>query len=192
MLKIIALVAVILVAAVFIYAATRPDTLHVERTTSIQAPPETIFALIDDLHRWSAWSPYEQKDPAMRRAHSGSASGKGAVYAWDGDRNIGKGRMEITDTVPPTRITIRLDFEEPFEAHNVVEFNLQPEGGATGVTWSMQGRSNFISRLIGIFIDMDRMIGRDFEAGLASLKAVAERQADVTSPASYAPMAATF
>jgi len=128
----------------------------------------------------------------MRRAHSGSASGKGAVYAWDGDRNIGKGRMEITDTAPPTRIIIRLDFEEPFAAHNVVEFNLQPEGSATSVTWSMQGRSSFISRLIGIFINMDRMIGKDFEAGLASLKAVAERQADATSPASYAPMAATF
>lgn len=192
MFRIVAVVAVVLVASLLIYAAARPDTFHIVRTTTIQAPPEMIFALINDLHRWSAWSPYEQKDPAMKRAHSGAASGKGAVYAWDGDRNIGKGRMEITDTMPPTGVTIRLDFEKPFEAHNVVEFRLQPAGGATSVAWSMQGRSNFISRLIGVFIDMDRMIGRDFEAGLASLKAVAERQADVTSPASYAPMAATF
>ncbi len=175
MLKKIAIAVVVLVAALLAYAATRPDTFRVERATSIKAPPEKIFALIDDLHAWSAWSPFEKKDPAMKRNLSGAPNGKGAVYEWEGNKEIGKGRMEITDTSPPSRVSIKLDFVKPFEAHNVVDFTLVPQGDATNVTWAIHGPSPFISRVIGIFCNMDKMIGKDFETGLASLKTIAEK-----------------
>ena len=175
MLKKIAISVVVLVAALLAYAATRPDTFRVERTTSIKAPPEKIFALINDLHDWVAWSPFEKKDPAMKRTLSGAPNGKGAVYEWEGNKEIGKGRMEITETSPPSRVSIKLDFVEPFEAHNVVDFTLVPQGDATNVTWAIHGPNPFISRVIGIFCNMDRMIGKDFEAGLADLKTIAEK-----------------
>jgi carbon monoxide dehydrogenase subunit G len=176
MLKIIGIVVVVLLAAVLTLAATRPDSFRVQRAASIKAPPEKIFALINDFRSWGAWSPYEKKDPAMNRIHSGATSGKGAAYAWDGNKDIGQGRMEITDASPPSRVTIRLDFVRPFEAHNVVEFTLEPGGGATNVTWAMHGPSPYVAKLMGLFLNMDRMIGRDFEAGLANLKTIAEKQ----------------
>jgi uncharacterized protein YndB with AHSA1/START domain len=175
MLKKIAIIFAVLLVALLAYVATSPDTFRVERATSIQASPEKIFALINDLHSWSLWSPYEKKDPAMKRSLNGARYGKGAVYAWEGNKEIGKGRMEITESSPPSRVTMKLDFVEPFEAHNIVDFTLDPQGDATNVTWAMHGPSPFISRVIGIFCDMDRMIGKDFEAGLANLKAVAEK-----------------
>lgn len=175
MFKIIAIVIVVLIAALLIYAATRPDTLRVQRSTNIKAPPEKIFALINDFHSWGAWSPYEKKDPAMKRTMSGAANGKGAVYEWEGDKNVGKGRMEIAESSPPSKVTLKLDFVKPFEAHNIVDFTLEPKGDSTNVTWAMHGPSPYISKIIGIFINMDSMIGKDFETGLANLKTVAER-----------------
>jgi carbon monoxide dehydrogenase subunit G len=175
MLKKIAIIFVVLVVALLAYAATRPDTFRVERALSIQAPPEKIFALINNLHGWGVWSPYEKKDPAMKRSLSGAPNGKGAVYAWEGNKEVGKGRMEITESSPPSRVTMKLDFVEPFEAHNFVDFTLDPQGDATNVTWAIHGTSPFLSKVIGIFCDMDRMIGKDFESGLANLKAVAEK-----------------
>jgi uncharacterized protein YndB with AHSA1/START domain len=166
---------VVLIAAILIYAATKPDTFTVQRQTSIKAPPEKIFALINDLRGWGAWSPYEKKDPAMKRTYGGAASGKGAVYAWEGNKNVGKGRMEITDTSPPSKIVIKLDFISPFEGHNIAEFTMQPRGDATTVTWAMYGPSPYMAKLMGTFMNMDRMIGTDFEAGLANMKAIAER-----------------
>jgi uncharacterized protein YndB with AHSA1/START domain len=183
-LAVIAGVIVILVAAVLIYAATKPDTFRVARSAIINAPPEKIFALINDLRGWRAWSPYENRDPDMKRTFDGPASGKGAAYAWDGNRNVGAGRMEITDAVPPSRIVIKLDFARPFEAHNTAEFTMAPQGVvtnapaanvATKVTWAMHGPNLFIGKVMGIFINMDTMIGRDFEAGLANLKTLAEK-----------------
>jgi carbon monoxide dehydrogenase subunit G len=176
MLKKIAITIAVLLVALLGFAATRPDTFRVERSTSIQATPEKIFALINDLHRWGAWSPFEKKDPAMKRTLSGAPSGEGAVYEWEGNKEIGKGRMEITETSPPSRVSIKLDFVKPFEAHNVVDFTLVPQGDATRVTWAIHGPSPFISKVIGIFCNMDKMIGKDFETGLASLKAVAEKE----------------
>lgn len=176
--KIIGIVAAVLVlaiAAILVYAATRPGTFAVQRSASIKAPPAKIFALVNDLGRWPAWSPYEKKDPAMKRTLGGPPSGKGANYAWDGNKDVGKGRMEIADTAPPNRVTINLDFEKPFAGHNVVVFTFEPKDDATTVTWAMRGRSPFMAKLIGIFLDMDAMIGRDFEAGLANLKAIAEK-----------------
>jgi hypothetical protein len=134
MVKIIALVCVVLVAALLVFAVTKPDTFRVQRAASIKAPPEKIFALINDLHSWGAWSPYEQKDPGMKRTLSGAANGKGAVYEWEGNQDIGKERMEITDTSPPSKVIIKLDFVKPFEAHNIVEFTLEPNSDSTHVT----------------------------------------------------------
>ncbi len=174
MLKTVAAILVVLIVAVLGFAATRPSVLRVQRAASIKAPPEKIFPLISDLHRWTAWSPYERKDPALKRIHSGAPDGKGAVYEWEGNKEVGKGRMEITETTPPSRVTIKLDFVKPFEAHNVVVFTLEPRGGATNVTWTMEGPMPFVSKLLSVFINMDRMVGTDFETGLANLKAVVE------------------
>ena len=175
MLSKILIVVVIVLAAVLIFAATRPDTFRVQRATSIKAPPEKIFALIDDFHHWGAWSPYEKLDPAMKRTQSGAASGKGAVYEWQGDSKVGQGRMEITDASAPSKVVIQLDFIKPFEAHNIAEFTLEPKGDSTNVTWAMHGPAPFVTKVIGLFSDMDKMIGKDFETGLANLKALAEK-----------------
>lgn len=164
----------VLVAGVLIVAATRPDTFRVQRSTGINAPPEKIFALIGDFDRWGAWSPYEKKDPAMKRTRSGPAAGKGAAYAWEGNKDVGMGRMEIADATPPSKVTIKLDFTKPFEAHNIVEFTLVPTGDGTQVTWAMHGPQLYIGKVMGLFIDIDKMVGADFEAGLANLKTAAE------------------
>ena len=175
MFKIIAIVVVVLVAALLIYAATKPDTFRVQRATRINAPPEKIFPLLNDFHSYGSWSPYEKLDPAMKRTYSGAANGKGAVYEWDGNSQVGQGRMEITDASHPSRVTIKLDFIRPFEGHNTAEFALVPQGNATNVSWTMDGRSPYVAKLMGVFIDMDNMVGEDFETGLANLKAIAER-----------------
>lgn len=166
---------VVVVAGILIYAATRPDSFRVQRSISIKAPPEKVFALINDLRDWSKWSPYEKKDPAMKRTFSGASSGKGAVYEWDGNNQVGKGRMEVIETTPPSKILIKLDFIKPFEGHNTAEFTMESKGDSTLVTWAMYGPAAFMTKLIGIFMNMDAMIGDDFTAGLANLKAVAEK-----------------
>ena len=176
MLKIFSLAVVAVVGGFLIYAATRPDSFRVERTATINAPPERIFPLINDFQRWGAWSPYEKKDPGMKRTMSGVPSGKGAVYEWDGNKEIGQGRMEIVESVPPSRVTLTLDFTRPFEAHNIVDFTLEPRGNSTQVTWAIHGPSPFISKVMSIVLNMDKMIGKDFEAGLAALKTVSEQQ----------------
>jgi uncharacterized protein YndB with AHSA1/START domain len=174
-LGLIAAVVVLVVAGILIAAATRPDSFRVERSASIKASPERIFVLINDLKAWEAWSPYEKKDPAMKRSFGSVTSGKGASYAWQGDRNVGEGRMEIMEASPPSKVLIKLDFVEPFEAHNTAEFTLEPEGEGTQVTWAIYGPSAFVTKVMGLFFDIDTMIGRDFEAGLADLKTVAEK-----------------
>ena len=175
MLKTIAVIIVVLLAAVIVFAATKPDTFRVQRVTSIKAPPEKIFPYLNDLHKFGAWSPWEKKDPAMKRTFTGSESGRGAVYEWDGDKNVGQGRMEIADTAPPSKVAIKLDFVRPFEAHNIVEFSLAPKGESTDVTWAMQGPVPYVAKIMHVFVDMDSMVGKDFEAGLANLKTVAEK-----------------
>lgn len=174
MFKTIALVVVVLIVAVLVYAATKPDTFRIQRSATIKAPPQKIFAILNDFHRSESWSPYEKKDPMMKRTFSGAANGKGAVYEFDGNKEVGKGRLTITDTVPASKVTIALDIVEPFAAHNIVEYRLEPLGDATQVTWSMTGQSPYIAKVICLFMDMDRMVGKDFEVGLANLKAVAE------------------
>ena len=175
MLKTIALVIVVAIAGILIFAATKPDTFAVQRSTSIKAPPDRIFPLINDFKRWDAWSPWEKKDPAMKRSYGPTTSGKGAHYAWEGNNDVGQGSMDITESVPPSKVALKLDFVKPFEGHNVVEFTLVPRGESTDVTWSMSGPAPFMSKVMQVFVNMDRMIGKDFEAGLASLKAAAEK-----------------
>ncbi|HEY7741736.1 MAG TPA: SRPBCC family protein [Burkholderiales bacterium] len=175
MIKIIGIVIAVLVAGVLLHAANKPDTFRVERSASIQAPPERIFPLIDDLRAFNTWNPFEKKDPNLKGRYSGPPSGKGAGYAFEGNKDVGTGSIEILESSSPSRVTMRLSMVEPFRVQNVVDFTLAPNGGATKVTWAMQGPAPFLAKIIHVFIDMDRMVGKDFEAGLASLKAAVER-----------------
>jgi uncharacterized protein YndB with AHSA1/START domain len=175
MLKTILIVIVVLIAGVLAFALTKPDTFTVQRTASIKAPPEKIFAVLNDFHRWPEWSPWEKLDPAMKRTQSGATSGKGAVYAWEGNSKVGAGRMEILDAAPPSKVEIKLDFIRPFEGHNTNTFTVQPQGDATQVNWTMTGPTPYVSKLMQVFVSMDSMIGKDFESGLANLKAIAEK-----------------
>jgi uncharacterized protein YndB with AHSA1/START domain len=182
MFEILAIIAVVLavaIAVVLILAITKPDTFSVRRVATVKAPPEKIFSLINDFHQWGTWSPWENKDPGMQRSYSGAASGRGAVYAWEGNKNVGTGRMEIIDASQPSKIVIKLDFLKPFEAHNTAEFTMLPQGDATNaatiVTWLMHGPAPFMSKVMQVFMNMDKMIGKDFETGLANLKKVTEK-----------------
>jgi hypothetical protein len=178
MFDIIAIIVIVLavaVAIVLILAATKPGTFSVRRAISVRAPADKIFPLINDFHQWKSWSPYENKDPAMKRSYSGAASGKGAVYGWEGNKNVGSGRMEILDALVPSKIVIKLDFFTPFEGHNTAEFSLLPQGDATAVTWRMHGPAPFMSKVMQVFMNLDHMIGKDFEIGLANLKNLAEK-----------------
>jgi uncharacterized protein YndB with AHSA1/START domain len=175
MIKTIAIVLVLLIAALLIYAATKPDSFRIERTTTIKAPPEKVFSLINDFHQWEAWSPWEKIDPALKRTYSGAASGTGAVYEWDGNKDIGQGRMEITESSPSSKVSLKLDFVKPFEAHNRVDFTLATQGDSTTVTQAMYGPSPYMSKLMTIFFSMEKMVGSKYEEGLANLKALAEK-----------------
>jgi hypothetical protein len=174
MLKNIGLVFMAFVVALLLFAATRPDSFSVERRISIQAPPEKIQPWIADFHRWAAWSPWEKLDPAMKRTFGGPPAGVGATYAWQGNKDVGSGRMEVK-TAAQDKVSIQLDFIEPFEGHNTADFMLAPKDGGTEVRWVMFGPSPFVTKLMGVFVSMDSMIGKDFEKGLAQLKAQAEK-----------------
>ena len=178
MFEIIAIIAVVLaiaIAVVLVLAATKPDTLRVQRVTSIRAPADKIFPMVNDFHQWRSWSPYENKDPALKRTYSGTESGKGAVYTWDGNNNVGSGRMEILEVSMPSKITIKLDFFKPFEGHNTAEFTMLQQGDVTNLTWTMHGPAVFMSKVMQVFMNLDHMIGKDFEVGLANLKKLAEK-----------------
>ena len=182
MFEVIAIIAAVIalaVAVVLILAIRKPDAFRVQRVATIKAPAESIFSLVNDFHRWGSWSPWENKDPAMKRSFSGADRGKGAVYAWDGNKNVGSGRMEILDTSVPSKIAIKLDFFKPFEAHNTAEFTMLPQGDATNigtiVTWAMYGPASLMSKIMQVFMNIDNMIGKDFETGLANLKKLTEK-----------------
>ena len=175
MIKKIILAVVVLLVAVLIYAATQPDTFSVQRAVLVNAPSEKIFPLINDFHNWSAWSPWEKLDLTMKKTHSGAVSGKGAVYGWEGNNKVGQGSMEITESTSPASVIIKLDFIKPYEGHNIAEFTLQTQGEATNVQWLMHGPSPYMTKIMGVFFDIDSMIGKDFEAGLANLKTLAEK-----------------
>jgi uncharacterized protein YndB with AHSA1/START domain len=175
MLKTLAIVILLAILGILAFALTRPDTFSVQRTTTIHAPADKVFALINDFHRWGEWSPWEKLDPELKRTFSGAPSGVGTVYEWTGNSKVGAGRMEILKTAPATKLDIKLDFIKPFEGHNVAEFTLTPKGDDTEVLWVMHGPAPFVTKLMGVFVSMDSMIGKDFEAGLANMKAAAEK-----------------
>jgi hypothetical protein len=165
-----------LAAGIIGLAARKPDQVQYQRRTTVQAPPDAILPFIVDFRRWTSWSPWERLDPNMKKTYGGAAEGTGATYAWEGDRKVGSGRMEITDVESPSRVAIKLDFIKPFRVSNITTFTLTPVNDGTEVTWTMTGPNPFISKVFGMFMDMDAMIGRDFDAGLASLKFVVEQQ----------------
>lgn len=177
MLRILAyLIGILLVVAFGVvgYAALQPDAFRYERSAVIAAPPEKIIAIITDFHRNGEWSPWEKLDPAMKRTYSGAASGVGAIYEWDGNDDVGAGRQEIV-SVEPNRVQMKVAFLRPMQANNNIDFDLAPEGDATKVTWSLNGENPLIAKVFSLFMDIDGMVGKDFETGLASLKAAAEK-----------------
>jgi len=168
-------IALVLLAALLlllIYAATRPDSFSISRSTRIQAPPDRVWALIQDLKGFNRWNPWERKDPG-KGEYGATTAGPGASYAWKSDK-LGAGSMTVTAATPGRQVTLRLDFLAPMKATNIAEFTLQPEGDGTQVTWAMSGQNNYLSKLMQVFFSMDRMVGDDFAAGLANLKSLAE------------------
>jgi hypothetical protein len=171
----ILVVAIIAVIVVLILAAGKPDIFRIQRSTTSKASPDQFFPFINDFHNWSVWSPFEKLDPVMKKNFSGAAGGKGAVYEWEGNSKAGKGRMEIVESSPPGKVAIKLDFIKPFEGHNITEFTMTPKGDSTEIVWAMHGPCSFGMKIFHVFCNMDKMIGKDFEAGLANLKVVAEK-----------------
>jgi uncharacterized protein YndB with AHSA1/START domain len=175
MFKIIAVVLALLVVAVLVYASRQPDSFRIERSITIAAPAEKIFPLVNDLHQWEAWSPWEKIDPALKRSYSGPQSGKGAGYAWTGNKDVGQGSMEIIESTPSSKVVLSLHFLKPFEARNTVEFVLLPQANGTQVTQAMYGPSPLMSKIMGLVFSMDKIVGSKYEEGLASIKALAEK-----------------
>ncbi len=175
-LGVIALVLVVLVLGVLILASTKPAIFTVQRSLTVAAEPEQVLTHVRDFHRWKDWSPYEKLDPNLKRTFSGSDKDVGAIYEWEGNDKAGKGRMEVVESVP-TKVAINLDFFQPFECHgNLAEFTAVPDGKSTKVTWKMTGPNLFVGKVMSVFMDMDKMVGQDFEVGLANLKGLAEKE----------------
>lgn len=164
------------VIALCVYALTKPDSFRVERSITVAVPQDSVYSQVKSFHQWGAWSPWEKLDPAMKKKFSGSVEGTGAVYEWEGNSDVGKGRMEIISAWQPDSIKIKLDFLEPFEAHNTSHFHFLAQGTSTKVTWVLEGPSPFLSKVMSVFFNMDAAIGGDFERGLATLKGAVEKR----------------
>jgi carbon monoxide dehydrogenase subunit G len=176
MIAAIAIAAAVALAALLLYAASRPDTMKIERSVSIQADAERIKPLINDIKRFNTWNPYNHKDPTMKGSYRGPTIGPGAAYDFDGNKNVGKGSIQIVEPTGPDRVSMTLDMTAPMACHNLIDFKLAPRGATTDVTWSMTGPCPFLGKLMGVIFNMDKMVGRDFETGLASLKTLAEQR----------------
>ena len=157
-----------------IVAAMQPAEFRIARSAGMSAPPSAVFAQVNDFHNWEAWSPWAKIDPQMKQTYDGAPEGTGAVYSWVGNKEVGEGRMTVTESRPAEFVRIRLHFLKPFKATNTAEFSFKPEGDRTAVTWSMEGRKNFISKAVCMFMDMDKMVGGQFEQGLAQMKTIVE------------------
>ena len=190
MLKRIAVIAAVLCAVLLLVVSTRPSHLHVEHSRVIAAPPSVVFPLIDDFHAWQSWSPWEKLDPNMKREITGAPHGKGALYSWSGNDDVGSGTMEITESTAPQQVHILLEFKQPWAATNTTTFTLAPTpspAGGTRVTWAMDGENSFGAKAMGLVMDMDQMIGKDFENGLTNLQAMAEAAAEAQRAAAAKP-----
>ena len=174
MLKKILIAVGIIVVVFVIIVAMQPADYRVVRSASMSAPAPAVFAQVNDFHNWEAWSPWAKRDPAMKQTYEGAAAGTGAIYTWTGNKEVGEGRMTLTESRPSELIRINLEFIKPFASSCTTEFTFKPEGDQTGVTWSMAGKNNFIAKAFCMFMNMDKMIGGDFEQGLAKMKSVVE------------------
>jgi uncharacterized protein YndB with AHSA1/START domain len=170
-------IVLVVIIALAVVISTRPDTFQVQRSATIAAPPGVVFGYINDFRRWPQWSPWEKLDPNMQRTLSGAPSGTGASYAWLGNSKAGQGSMTITDSRPGERVVLDLHFIKPFKSNNVTEFALTPGAGGTQVTWTMKGTNTTATKAFSLFMNMDKLVGGDFERGLANLKTVAEADA---------------
>ena len=164
----------VVVVLFLVIVAVRPSNFRVTRTANIEAPPDAVFRQVNDFHRWESWSPWAKIDPAMKQTYAGAPAGAGAVYSWDGNNHVGQGRMTLTESRPNERIQIKLEFFKPFAGTNTAEFTFKPEGRQTVVTWSMAGKYAFMPKVFSLFMNMDKMIGGQFEQGLAQMKSLAE------------------
>jgi hypothetical protein len=173
----ILILVVVLVAVCAIVVALQPAHYQVERSATINAPAPTVFAQVNDFHKWEAWSPWAKLDPAMKQSYEGAPAGNGAVYSWTGNSQVGEGRMTITESHPSDLIKIKLEFIKPFTATNATDFTFTPQGNQTNVKWMMSGDNNFVGKAFGLIMNMDKTIGGDFEKGLAQMKTVAEAAA---------------
>jgi uncharacterized protein YndB with AHSA1/START domain len=171
--KILIALAVVAIALVGV-VAVQPSGFRITRTTTISAPPPAVFAHVNDFHKWEAWNPWAKLDPAMKQTYGGAAAGTGAIYTWAGNREVGEGRMTLTESRPTELIRIKLEFLKPFRATNTAEFTFKPDGDRTVVAWTMTGENNFIAKAVGLVMNMDRMVGGQFETGLARMKSVVE------------------
>lgn len=171
--KILIALAVVVIALVGV-VAVQPSGFRIARTTTISAPPPAVFAHVNDFHKWEAWNPWAKLDPAMKQTYEGASAGTGAIYTWAGNREVGEGRMTLTESRPTELIRIKLEFLKPFKATNTAEFTFKPEGDRTVVTWTMTGEKNFIAKAVGLVMNVDKMVGGQFETGLARMKSVVE------------------
>src|SRR5690349_22908074 len=170
----IVVVVVVLVVVLAIVAALQPAHYHIERSATMNAPAPVVFAQVNDFHKWEAWSPWAKIDPAAKYTYDGPTAGIGAIFTWAGNKQVGEGRMTVTESRPTDLIRIKLEFIKPFPSDCLTEFSFKPEGNNTIVTWAMSGTKNFMSKAVCMFMNMDKMVGGDFETGLASMKTVAE------------------
>jgi hypothetical protein len=184
--KKVLLVLVVLVLGFLGFVASRPNTFHIERSTVIAAPADSVYAHIVDFHRWDDWSPWAHLDPSMKADFSGPAAGPGSAYHWAGNDKVGEGRMTVADVEPGRKVGIQLEFIKPFASRNTATFTLAPDAAGTHVTWAMDGPMNFVSKAMCIFMPMDKMIGPDFEKGLAALKHAGESASTATAAAAPA------
>jgi Polyketide cyclase / dehydrase and lipid transport len=164
----------VLVALVLAYIATRPGSCHIERSAQINAPADVVHSIINDLRQWGKWSPYDKRDPAMKKTFEGPSAGPGASYAWNGNNQVGEGRLTILQSKPGELVSMKLEFTRPFACNNQVNFILVPSGNGTRVTWAMDGKNRFMSKAMSLVMNMDKMVGKDFEQGLANLNTVVQ------------------
>lgn len=174
MFKKIFLALLAIIAIFLVVVAMQPADFRIARSTTVAASPEAVFKQVNDFHNWDAWSPWAKLDPAMKKNFEGAPAGVGASYTWSGNDKVGAGRMTITDSKPSELVRMKLEFTQPFTATNTAEFTMKPEGKQTAVTWSMSGTNNFMAKAFGLLMNMDKMVGGDFEQGLAQLKSIAE------------------
>jgi hypothetical protein len=171
----VAIILGVIIVGILVYASTKADTINIQRSEEIKAPPSLVYPFINDLHNWPAWSERDIAESTIQRTFSGTASGKGAISEWVGTGKAGKGRMEITESIAPSRIIVKVDFEKPFLAHNINEFTLEPHDEMTTVTWTWHGTSPYVLKVMSVFLNVDRFMGKHFETGLRSLKLLSEK-----------------